>query len=45
MFDPSAHERTVRIADFTLPLGAVTIERLIAMPQYWEQLRNSINIG
>ena len=42
--DPSAHERSVRIADFPLPLGAVTIDRLMAMAREdWEQLRTSIN--
>ena len=46
MRDPAAHERTVRVADFRLPIGAVTIERLMAMPREdWEHLRTSINIA
>jgi len=46
MLDTAAHERTVRIADFPLPLGAVPIERLMAMSREdWEELRQSINVG
>jgi len=38
-------QRTIRIADFELPRGEVTIERLMAMPRAdWEHLRNQINV-
>lgn len=44
--DASGRERTVRIADFELPIGAISIERLMAMPREdWEHLRNSINVA
>lgn len=39
------HQRTIRIADFELPRGAVTIETLMAMPRAsWEHLRSQINL-
>lgn len=38
------HQRTILIADFELPRGAVSIERLMAMPRSgWEHLRQEIN--
>lgn len=38
-------QRTIRIADFELPRGAVPIETLMAMPrESWEHLRTQINI-
>lgn len=41
----SRHQRTILIADFELPRGAVTIERLMAMPRArWEHLRSQINV-
>jgi len=41
----SNHQRTIRIADFDLPRGTVSIERLMAMPrESWEHLRSQINI-
>lgn len=39
------HQRTILIADFELPRGAVTIEQLMAMPRAgWEHLRTQINM-
>lgn len=39
------HQRTILIADFELPRGAVTIEQLMAMPRAgWEHLRTQINV-
>lgn len=39
------HQRTIRIADFELPRGPVTIEMLMAMPRAsWEHLRSQINL-
>ncbi|MDG6079920.1 hypothetical protein E3U23_12040 [Erythrobacter litoralis] len=41
----SRHQRTILIADFELPRGAVTVEQLMAMPRAgWEHLRNQINV-
>lgn len=41
----SQHQRTILIADFELPRGAVTIEQLMAMPRAgWEHLRSQINV-
>jgi hypothetical protein len=38
-------QRTIRIVDFELPRGAVTIEKLMAMPRAtWEHLRAEINL-
>lgn len=38
-------QRTIRVADFDLPRGAVSIEALMAMSrERWEHLRNEINI-
>lgn len=38
-------QRTIRIADFELPRGAVTVEQLMAMPrERWEHLRGEINL-
>ncbi len=40
-----SHHRTIRIADFELPRGAVTIEALMAMRrESWEHLRTQINL-
>lgn len=40
-----SHQRTIRIADFELPRGAVTIEALMAMRrESWEHLRTEINL-
>lgn len=39
------HQRTIKIADFELPRGAITIEALMAMPrETWEHLRAQINL-
>lgn len=39
------HQRTILIADFELPRGAVGIEQLMAMPRAgWEHLRAQINL-
>lgn len=39
------HKRTIRIADFEAPRGAVTIEALMAMDRPdWEHLRDRINL-
>ena len=41
----SERQRTIRIADFDLPRGAVSIEALMAMPrERWEHLRTEINL-
>lgn len=41
----SRHQRTILIADFELPRGAVTIEQLMAMPRAgWGHLRSQINV-
>lgn len=40
-----SHRRTIRIADFELPRGVVTIEALMAMRrESWEHLRTQINL-
>lgn len=39
------HQRTILIADFELPRGAITIEQLMVMPRAgWEHLRSQINV-
>lgn len=39
------HQRAIRIVDFELPRGAVTIDALMAMPRAsWEHLRSQINL-
>lgn len=41
----SDRQRTIRVVDFELPRGAVSIETLMAMPREgWEHLRKEINI-
>ncbi|MEO7332097.1 MAG: hypothetical protein ABI193_26210 [Minicystis sp.] len=41
----SNHQRTILIADFELPRGAVAIEHLMAMPRAaWGHLRSQINL-
>ena len=41
----SARQRTIRIADFDLPRGVISIESLMAMPrESWEHLRSEINL-
>lgn len=41
----SRHHRTILIADFELPRGAIKIEQLMAMPRAgWEHLRGQINV-
>lgn len=39
------HQRTILIADFELPRGAITVEQLMVMPRAgWEHLRSQINV-
>lgn len=41
----SSHQRTILIADFEMPRGAVDIEQLMSMPRAgWEHLRAQINV-
>ena len=41
----TSHQRTILIADFELPRGAVSVEQLMAMPRAgWEHLRSQINV-
>lgn len=45
MIRTASHRRTIAIADFELPRGAVGVEQLMAMPRAgWEHLRAQINL-